>query len=249
MPPTKIRPIGLIGNAAEILPELVIRGVVPDVVTDQTSAHDALNGYVPAGLSLEAAAELRGADPEAYTRRSIDSMATHVRAMLELQAAGSVTFDYGNNIRAQAQAGGVADAFDFPGFVPAFIRPLFCEGKGPFRWAALSGDPADIETLGLLVEAFIKIDAKDKAANADILIIVGFTSADKAVQAMRLGAGATARTRTMCLSPPPLAAESACCYEDSCQGISESRRRFSRPTSPGSAKRSGRSTRPAPTTS
>ena len=140
------RSIGLIGNAAEIEPELVRRGERFDVVTDQTSAHDALNGYVPAGLSLEAATELRAADPDAYARRSIDSMAIHVRAMLDLQAAGAVTFDYGNNIRAQAQAGGVADAFDFPGFVPAFIRPLFCEGKGPFRWVALSGDPVDIAT-------------------------------------------------------------------------------------------------------
>ena len=138
--------VGLIGNAAEIEPELVRRGEAFDVVTDQTSAHDALNGYVPAGLSLEAAADLRTADADEYTRRSIGSMATHVRAMLDLQAGGSVTFDYGNNIRAQAQAGGVDDAFAFPGFVPAFIRPLFCEGKGPFRWAALSGDPADIRT-------------------------------------------------------------------------------------------------------
>ena len=136
--------IGLVGNAAEIEPELVARGEDFDAVTDQTSAHDALNGYVPAGFSLEAAAALRTADPDAYTRRSIGSMASHVRAMLALQAAGAVTFDYGNNIRAQAQAGGVAEAFDFAGFVPAFIRPLFCEGKGPFRWAALSGDAADI---------------------------------------------------------------------------------------------------------
>ena len=138
------RSIGLVGNAAEIEPELVARGEDFDAVTDQTSAHDALNGYVPAGFSLEAAAALRTADPDAYTRRSIGSMASHVRAMLALQAAGAVTFDYGNNIRAQAQAGGVAEAFDFAGFVPAFIRPLFCEGKGPFRWAALSGDAADI---------------------------------------------------------------------------------------------------------
>jgi urocanate hydratase len=136
--------IGLVGNAAEIEPELVRRGERFDAVTDQTSAHDALSGYVPAGLSIEDAATLREADPEDYARRSIASMAAHVRAMLDLQAAGSVTFDYGNNIRAQARAGGIEDAFDFPGFVPAFIRPLFCEGKGPFRWAALSGDPADI---------------------------------------------------------------------------------------------------------
>jgi urocanate hydratase len=115
-----------------------------DAVTDQTSAHDALNGYVPAGLSLEEAGELRAADPAAYVRRSMASMADHVRAMLALKAAGTVAFDYGNNIRAQAQAEGVADAFDIPGFVPAFIRPQFCEGRGPFRWAALSGDAADI---------------------------------------------------------------------------------------------------------
>ena len=120
------------------------RGERFDVVTDQTSAHDALNGYVPAGLTLAEAAELRHSDPNEYIGRSMASMAEHVRAMLALQAAGAITFDYGNNIRAQAQTAGVANAFDFPGFVPAFIRPLFCEGKGPFRWAALSGDPADI---------------------------------------------------------------------------------------------------------
>jgi len=136
--------IALVGNAADIEPELVRRGESFDVVTDQTSAHDALNGYVPVGLSVEQAAELRGRDSDEYIRRSMASMAEHVRAMLALQKAGAVTFDYGNNIRAQAQAAGVANAFDFPGFVPAFIRPLFCEGKGPFRWAALSGDPADI---------------------------------------------------------------------------------------------------------
>jgi urocanate hydratase len=136
--------IGLVGNAAEIEPELVRRSEWFDVVTDQTSAHDALGGYVPAGLRIDEAAALRAADPDEYVRRSTDSMATHVRAMLAFQSAGSVTFDYGNNIRAQAQSVGVDDAFDFPGFVPAFIRPLFCEGKGPFRWAALSGDPADI---------------------------------------------------------------------------------------------------------
>ena len=136
--------VALVGNAAEVEPELVRRGERFDVVTDQTSAHDALSGYVPAGVSMAAAAELRRSDPEEYVRRSVASMADHVRAMLALQAAGSITFDYGNNIRAQAQVAGVANAFDFPGFVPAFIRPLFCEGKGPFRWAALSGDPADI---------------------------------------------------------------------------------------------------------
>ncbi len=136
--------IALVGNAAEVEPELVRRGERFDVVTDQTSAHDALNGYVPAGLSMARAADLRRVNPEDYLRRSMASMADQVRAMLALKSAGAITFDYGNNIRAQAQAAGVANAFDFPGFVPAFIRPLFCEGKGPFRWAALSGDPADI---------------------------------------------------------------------------------------------------------
>ena len=136
--------IALIGNAAEIEPELVRRGERFDVLTDQTSAHDALNGYVPAGLTLEQAAALRTSDAPAYVARAMASMADHVRAMLALQSAGTVTFDYGNNIRAQAQAAGVDNAFDFPGFVPAFIRPLFCEGKGPFRWVALSGDPEDI---------------------------------------------------------------------------------------------------------
>ncbi|HSB05118.1 MAG TPA: urocanate hydratase [Thermodesulfobacteriota bacterium] len=136
--------IGLLGNAAEIHPELVRRGIVPDLVTDQTSAHDSLNGYFPAGLSLEEALDLRQKDPKDYVRRSMDSMATHVRAMLDFQKKGSIVFDYGNNIRAQAFDAGVQDAFDYPGFVPAYIRPLFCEGKGPFRWAALSGDPEDI---------------------------------------------------------------------------------------------------------
>jgi urocanate hydratase len=136
--------IALIGNAAEIEPELVRRGEHFDALTDQTSAHDALNGYVPAAMSLDRAAALRATDPKAYIDRSMLSMAEQVRAMLALQSAGTVTFDYGNNIRAQAQAAGVDNAFDFPGFVPAFIRPLFCEGKGPFRWVALSGDPADI---------------------------------------------------------------------------------------------------------
>jgi urocanate hydratase len=138
------RSIGLEGNAADVLPALVARGVVPDVVTDQTSAHDALNGYVPNGMSLEAAAALRDRDPKDYAARSMRAMADHVRAMLELGRRGSHVFDYGNNIRAQAEQGGVKDAFDIPGFVPEYIRPLFCEGKGPFRWAALSGDPEDI---------------------------------------------------------------------------------------------------------
>jgi urocanate hydratase len=138
------RSVALIGNAAEVDPELVRRGWQPEIVTDQTSAHDPLGGYVPAGLAVEAARELRAADPNGYVRRAKASMADQVRAMLALQSRGAVTFDYGNNIRAHARDAGVADAFDFPGFVPAFIRPLFCEGRGPFRVAALSGDPADI---------------------------------------------------------------------------------------------------------
>ncbi len=140
----RARSIALLGNAADVLPELASRGVVPDVLTDQTSAHDPLNGYVPNGLSLDEAQRLRTADPDEYVRRSVAAMGRHVAAMLDLQGRGSVTFDYGNNIRAQAVKAGVARAFDIPGFVPEYIRPLFCEGKGPFRWAALSGDPADI---------------------------------------------------------------------------------------------------------
>ncbi len=135
--------IALIGNAAEILPEMVIRGVTPDVVTDQTSAHDVLM-YVPAGLSVEQADELRRSDPVQYEKRSLDSMSAHVRAMLEFKHRGAEVFDYGNNLRQRAYDNGVSDAFEFPGFVPAYIRPLFCEGKGPFRWVALSGDPEDI---------------------------------------------------------------------------------------------------------
>jgi urocanate hydratase len=152
--------IALIGNAAEVEPELVRRGERLDVLTDQTSAHDALNGYIPAGLTPDEAAALRGADPDDYVRRSMASMARQVRAMLALQAGGAVTFDYGNNIRAQAQTAGVADAFDFPGFVPAFIRPLFAEGKGPFRWVALSGDPADIHRTD---EAVLELFPEDAA--------------------------------------------------------------------------------------
>ncbi|MBI3183047.1 MAG: urocanate hydratase [Myxococcales bacterium] len=136
--------VGVIGNSAEVLPELVRRGIKPDLVTDQTSAHDPLNGYIPKGLSLDAAAELRKRDPAGYVERAIASIADHVRAMLAFRQAGSHVFDYGNNIRAFAQQGGVKNAFDFPGFVPAYIRPLFCEGQGPFRWVALSGDPEDI---------------------------------------------------------------------------------------------------------
>jgi len=138
--------IGLIANAAEALPELLERGVIPDVVTDQTSAHDPLYGYIPAGLSLEAAAELRQHDPAEYQRRSLDSMARHVQTMLDWQARGSIVFDYGNNLRQRAFDAGVKEAFNYPGFVPAYIRPLFCQGKGPFRWVALSGDPQDIYT-------------------------------------------------------------------------------------------------------
>ncbi len=137
--------IGLLGNAAEIHHEILKRGFKIDVVTDQTSAHDPLNGYVPEGYSLEAAAKLRESDPVEYVKLSSASMAKHVEAMLEFQKNGSVVFDYGNNIRQVAFDDGVENAFDFPGFVPAYIRPLFCEGKGPFRFAALSGDPKDIE--------------------------------------------------------------------------------------------------------
>jgi len=148
------RSIGLIGNAAEIYPELVLRGVVPDVVTDQTPAHD-VSSYVPAGLSLEEAWLLRKQDPAEYARRSVDSMSRHVQAMLDLQKRGAEVFDYGNNIRQRAFDNGVKNAFDFPGFVPAYIRPLFCEGKGPFRWVALSGDPEDIyRTDEALIELF-----------------------------------------------------------------------------------------------
>ncbi|MGE6612785.1 urocanate hydratase [Peribacillus sp. NPDC076916] len=136
--------IGLIGNASDILPEMIARNFIPDVLTDQTSAHDPLNGYTPSGLSMAEAAELRNSDPEKYIELSKASMAKHVRAMLEMMEKGAVTFDYGNNIRQVAKDEGVENAFDFPGFVPAYIRPQFCEGKGPFRWVALSGDPEDI---------------------------------------------------------------------------------------------------------
>ncbi len=147
--------VGLVGNCGDIIPELAERGVVPDILTDQTSAHDPLNGYVPSGMTLEAALELRKNDPKAYLERSLDTMARHVEGMLKLQKMGSVTFDYGNNIRTFAFEHGVKNAYDFPGFVPAYIRPLFCEGRGPFRWAALSGDPADIHaTDDLVLEMF-----------------------------------------------------------------------------------------------
>jgi urocanate hydratase len=138
------RSIGVLGNAAEVFPALVERGFTPDVVTDQTSAHDPLVGYVPDGLSLAEAARLRAADPDEYQRRSIDAMGRHVTALREMQKRGAIAFDYGNNIRAQAVKAGVRDAFEIPGFVPEYIRPLFCEGKGPFRWVALSGDAEDI---------------------------------------------------------------------------------------------------------
>ncbi|MGM0882505.1 MAG: urocanate hydratase [Bacillota bacterium] len=136
--------IGLVGNAVEVLPEMLRRGFIPDIITDQTSAHDPLNGYLPAGFSLEEGRKLREEDPEAYVRKAKASMAAHVNAMLEMKRLGAVAFDYGNNIRQVAYDEGVKDAFAFPGFVPAYIRPQFCEGKGPFRWAALSGDPEDI---------------------------------------------------------------------------------------------------------
>jgi urocanate hydratase len=147
--------IGLLGNAAEVYPEVLRRGVTIDVVTDQTAAHDVLGGYVPAGFNLEGAEELRRADPQQYEKRVLESIAVHVQSMLAFQRSGAVVFDYGNNIRTQARRAGVKDAFAFPGFTPAFIRPLFCEGRGPFRWAVLSGDPADIHTLdAALLETF-----------------------------------------------------------------------------------------------
>ena len=136
--------VGLVGNAAEVFPELVRRGVIPDVVTDQTSAHDPLGGYVPPGMTLAQAIALRQSDPKRYEQRSLDGMVAHVEAMVAMQDAGAVTFDYGNNLRQFAFDHGAERAFDFPGFVPAYIRPLFCEGSGPFRWVALSGDPQDI---------------------------------------------------------------------------------------------------------
>jgi urocanate hydratase len=146
--------IGLIGNASDVYSELVARGVIPDVVTDQTSAHEALM-YVPSGLSVAAANELRASDPEQYKKMAMDSMTKHVRAMLDFQRAGAEVFDYGNNLRQQAYNNGLSEAFEFPGFVPAYIRPLFCEGKGPFRWVALSGDKEDIyETDRAILELF-----------------------------------------------------------------------------------------------
>ncbi len=152
--------IGMLGNCADVLPELVARGVVPDLATDQTSAHDPVAGYVPHGLPYGEALSLRRSDPERYRKLAMASMAVHVRAMLALKERGSHVFDYGNNIRQQALLEGVKEAFSFPGFVPAYVRPLFCEGKGPFRWAALSGDPADIhETDRLILELFPENEA------------------------------------------------------------------------------------------
>jgi urocanate hydratase len=152
--------IALLGNAADQLPALAKSGLKPDLVTDQTSAHDLLNGYVPHGMSYEEALELRAADPARYVERARASVAVHVRAMLEFKKRGAIVFDYGNNIRHEAREAGVADAFDIPGFVPEFIRPMFCEGKGPFRWAALSGDPEDIRRTD---EAVLELFPKDAA--------------------------------------------------------------------------------------
>ncbi len=136
--------IGLVGNCADVFPEIFRRGIIPDIVTDQTSAHDELNGYVPEGLTMAEALRLRKADPKSYIKRAYDSMVLHCDAMIKFQKAGSIVFDYGNNIRGQAEVGGLRNAFSFPGFVPEYIRPLFCEGRGPFRWVALSGNKADI---------------------------------------------------------------------------------------------------------
>jgi urocanate hydratase len=152
--------IGLVGNCAEVLPELLRRNVIPDVLTDQTSAHDELNGYVPAGISLAEAEDLRVRDPQEYVRRSMDSMRVHCEAMVSMMRRSAVTFDYGNNLRGQAQTAGYADAFAFPGFVPAYVRPLFCQGKGPFRWVALSGDPDDIYRTDQLVLELFAHDAQ-----------------------------------------------------------------------------------------
>ncbi len=152
--------VGLVGNAGEVLPEILRRGVIPDVLTDQTSAHDTLNGYVPMGMTFEEALKLRNDNPAEYIKRAKETIVVHVKTMLEFQKRGAVTFDYGNNIRGEAKENGVENAFDFPGFVPAFIRPLFNDGKGPFRWAALSGDPNDIyETDKAVIETFPEDEA------------------------------------------------------------------------------------------
>ena len=151
--------VGLVGNCADLIPELAKRGIVPDLLTDQTSAHDPIDGYVPNGMTLAAALELRQKDRNEYKKRSLEAMAEHVQGMLDLQKLGAVTFDYGNNIRTFAYQQGVKDAYNFPGFVPAYLRPLFCEGKGPFRWAALSGEPSDIaRTDQLVLELFPQND-------------------------------------------------------------------------------------------
>ncbi len=152
--------VGLVGNAGEVLPEILRRGIIPDVLTDQTSAHDTLNGYVPMGMTFEEALKLRKENPPEYIKRAKETIVVHVKTMLEFQKRGAVTFDYGNNIRGEAKENGVENAFDFPGFVPAFIRPLFNDGKGPFRWAALSGDPNDIyETDKAIIETFPEDEA------------------------------------------------------------------------------------------
>ena len=152
--------VGLVGNAGEVLPEILRRGIIPDVLTDQTSAHDTLNGYVPMGMTFEEALKLRKENPAEYIKRAKETIVVHVKTMLEFQKRGAVTFDYGNNIRGEAKENGVENAFDFPGFVPAFIRPLFNDGKGPFRWAALSGDPNDIyETDKAIIETFPEDEA------------------------------------------------------------------------------------------
>ncbi len=149
--------IGMVGNCAEVFPDIFRRGIVPDIVTDQTSAHDELNGYIPEGLTIIEANRLRKKDPKGYIKRSYESMITHCSAMIKFQKAGAIVFDYGNNLRGQAKTGGLKNAFDYPGFVPAYVRPLFCEGKGPFRWAALSGDPKDIYlTDNIILEHFAK---------------------------------------------------------------------------------------------
>lgn len=152
--------VGLIGNAGEVLPEILKRGIIPDVLTDQTSAHDTLNGYVPMGYTLEEALKLRKDDPETYIKKAKETIVVHLKTMLEMQKLGAITFDYGNNIRGEAKENGVTNAFDIPGFVPQYIRPLFCDGKGPFRWAALSGDPNDIYVTD---QAVLETFPEDKA--------------------------------------------------------------------------------------
>jgi len=152
--------VGIVGNCGEILPEMLKRNIIPDVLTDQTSAHDVLNGYVPMGISFDDANKLRVSNPAEYMQKSRETIVVHVKAMLEMQKRGAITFDYGNNIRGEAKENGLTNAFDIPGFVPEYIRPLFCDGKGPFRWAALSGNPEDIYvTDQAVIEAFPEDDA------------------------------------------------------------------------------------------